>query len=136
MYNAYESILNIFFRRIDDLEAYVENTLSQYLEEEDNKLLIPFILSSNQDKEENDKHKLSKKEILKLEKKFGRQINFEEKSKSEVRKTSGDKEVFQNSKELIIWKNSKEKKESYDALKVFINTISQKHTDNKFRNMT
>jgi hypothetical protein len=131
----FEKIISIFLNRIDGLQSYVENILSQFVEDEkDNKLLIPFILASNANRGEDDSRKLNQKEISDLEKKFGRKIEFEDEPLDESNSDSIDTVIYPNKK--IIWKNSKEKKKSYDARKSLFDSFVKNKSHDKYREMT
>ena len=122
---TFDQSIRVFLKRIDDLQSYVENILSQFVEEEkDNKLLIPFILASHAN---DDKRKLTEEEIEDFENKFGRKIEFKEDE-------SSDENNHPNKK--IIWKNAKEKQKSYDARKNLLDTLSKNNTHGKYRVMT
>ncbi len=106
---SYRSQMKNFIKEIENLREYVENIedmvankskLSKKLKKE----VIPFVLRSNQLRESEDE-KLSAKEIEKLEKRFGRKIEFE-------------KSVDDNDKKRIniLWESDDERKESLKAL--------------------
>ena len=125
---TFDQTIKLFLKRIDDLQSYVENILSQFVEEEkDNKLLIPFILASHANRGDDDIRKLSEEEIVDLENKFGRKIEFKEDESSDKNNHSIKK---------IIWKNAIERQKSYAARKNLLDSLSKSNTHGKYRVMT